>query len=458
MKYRNKSLRERLLRCIQQYLIGVVVVLLCPTTIAPAQTAEQIAEKALAATVYLEMQDKNGRILGIGSGFFVKPNLIATNFHIIEGATKGTAKLVDKSTKYIIKGVTATDRTNDLAILQVAASSIKPLPLGDSDAVRISETVYIAGNPNGSEGTFSNGFIKSFHGDAKKRIQVTTPISPGSSGGPVLNNSGEVIGVSVAGYLDEALDTGTLNFVIPSNYVNILLSHYGTAKPLGQNNVFISADTYFRWGYVKVTLGNYKSAISDFTDAIRLESNNIYAYFNRGQAKYYLRQHAAAIADWDMAIRLKTDFVYAYINRGFAKFELGQHTSAIVDFDTAIRLKTDFAPAYYYRGLTQDGLGQYTAAIADFDTAIRLKPDYAEAYNDRGAAKSELGQYTAAIADFDTAIWLEPNYIEAYYNRGLAAGKLGQHTTAISDFDVVIRLNPNNVYAHFNRGFAKGMN
>ena len=117
MKYRNKSLRERLLRCIQQYLIGVVVVLLCPTTIAPAQTAEQIAEKALAATVYLEMQDKNGRILGIGSGFFVKPNLIATNFHIIEGATKGTAKLVDKSTKYIIKGVTATDRTNDLAIL-----------------------------------------------------------------------------------------------------------------------------------------------------------------------------------------------------------------------------------------------------------------------------------------------------------------------------------------------------
>ena len=220
----------------------------------------------------------------------------------------------------------------------MAASSIKPLPLGDSDAVRISETVYIAGNPNGSEGTFSNGFIKSFHGDAKKRIQVTTPISPGSSGGPVLNNSGEVIGVSVAGYLDEALDTGTLNFVIPSNYVNILLSHHGTAKPLGQNNVFISADTYFRWGYVKVTLGNYKSAISDFTDAIRLESNNIYAYFNRGQAKYYLRQHAAAIADWDMAIRLKTDFVYAYINRGFAKFELGQHTTAISDFDVVIRL------------------------------------------------------------------------------------------------------------------------
>ena len=52
--------------------------------------AEDIAEKALAATVYLEMKDTNSKTLGIGSGFFVKPNIIATNYHVIEGALIGT--------------------------------------------------------------------------------------------------------------------------------------------------------------------------------------------------------------------------------------------------------------------------------------------------------------------------------------------------------------------------------
>ena len=201
---------------------------------APAQTilpAEDIAEKALAATVYLEMQDKNGKTLGIGSGFFVKPNLIATNYHVIEGAAKGTAKLVGKYTRYKIEGVTATDKTNDLALLKVTASPIKPLPLGDSDTIRIGETVYVSGNPKGLEGTFSDGIISSRRDRyTKERFQMTAPISPGSSGGPVLNRKGEVIGVSVAVHRD--LDAQNLNFAIASKYLKKLLEQSKSTKPL----------------------------------------------------------------------------------------------------------------------------------------------------------------------------------------------------------------------------------
>ncbi len=96
------------------------------------------------------MQDSNDLPLGFGSGFFVKSNLIATNYHVIAGAASGTAKLVGKSTTYKIEGFTATNKYNDLAILKVSASGIKPLPLGNSDAVKIGETVYVAGNPKGS--------------------------------------------------------------------------------------------------------------------------------------------------------------------------------------------------------------------------------------------------------------------------------------------------------------------
>ena len=148
-----------------------------PSTV-PAQTVPQIAEKALAATVYLEMQDTKGLPLGFGSGFFVGENLIATNYHVIEGAARGTAKLVGKDTKYTIEGFTATDTVNDLALLKVTAHGIKPLPLGKSSDIKIGETVYVVGNPKGLEGTFSDGLISSRRDrDTKERFQMTAPIS-----------------------------------------------------------------------------------------------------------------------------------------------------------------------------------------------------------------------------------------------------------------------------------------
>ena len=149
--------RDSLLWMFRRCTILVALLLFYTINTAPAQTtlsAENIAEKALAATVYLEMQDKNGKTLGIGSGFFVQSNLIATNYHVIEGAAKGTAKLVGKYTTYNIEGVTATDKVNDLVLLKVTAYGIKPLSLGNSDTVRIGETVYVAGNPKGLEGPF----------------------------------------------------------------------------------------------------------------------------------------------------------------------------------------------------------------------------------------------------------------------------------------------------------------
>ena len=411
MTHQNKTFR-------QLPLVTLVVLLFCPISILPAQTVPEIAEKVLAATVYLEMQDSNGLPLGFGSGFFIKPNLIATNYHVIAGAASGTAKLVGKHTTYRIEGFTATDKYNDLALLKVSASSIKPLPLGNSDAVKIGETVYVAGNPKGLEGTFSNGIISSRRGGyAKGRLQMTAPISPGSSGGPVLNTKGEVIGVS---YL--ILEGGqNLNFAIPSLYLKTLITLAETSKPLSQGNHSISAETYFARGNTKASLGQYFAAISDF----------------------------------DKTIQLKPDYADAYNNRGVAKHKLGQHVAAISDFDKAIQLKPDYASIYYNRGTVKQNLGQSAAAIQDFDKAIQLKSDDAKAYNDRGNAKHHLGRFAAAIQDFDKAIQLEPDDADAYYNRGLTKGKLNQHSAAIQDFDKAIQLEPDDAMAYLNRGIAK---
>ena len=407
-----------------------------------AETAEQIAEKALAATVYLEMKDRNGETLGFGSGFFVKENLIATNFHVIEGAAKGTAKLVGKYTTYTIEGVTATDETNDLALLKVKAYGVNPLTLGDSDNIKIGATVYVTGNPLGLEGTFSVGIISNRRDRyTTKRFQMTAPISPGSNGGPVLNRKGEVIGISVSVY--PGLDTQNLNFAIPANYLKKLLNQSRHVKPLLQNNHSISSETYFVWGYTKHELADYNGAIADYTTAISLKPNYAGIYALRGLAKQQLEQYRAAIADYDRAIQLKPDYAEAYGNRGLAKTTFGQDFDAISDCDKAIQLKPDYAEAYLTRGLAKTTLGQHSVAMTDFDKAIQLKSDYVEAYNARAFAKINKGQPLDAIDDCNMAIQLKPNFAEAYVTRGFAKGQLGRTYEGMQDLKKALKLAEN---------------
>ena len=456
--------------------IALLILLPCGIPAANAQTPQQIAKKALAATVLLVMEDASGKPLGFGSGFFVDTNLIATNFHVIEGATRGTAKLVGQETEYTIEGVTALDENHDLAILQVSSSGVQPLPLGDSDTVEIGDTVYVAGNPKGFlEGTFSDGIISGVRGSVgAKRLQMTAPISPGSSGGPVLNDNGKVIGVSFATFHGGQ----NLNFVIPSNYLKELLAQLGPTKPSLRKKQFPpsesdnnkgaladydkaiwlnpdDAEAYLNRGIARNKLEQYFDAITDFDTAIRLKPNYADAYYNRGVAKDNLGQHNAAIKDYDTAIQLKPNLAQDYLNRGNIKYELGLYSSAINDYDTTIRLKSDYPEAYLNRGNAKYYLEQYSAAINDYDTTIRLKSDYPEAYLNRGMAKNKLKQYSAAITDYDVAIQLKPDYPEAYFRRGAAKDKLEQHTAAIADYDVAIQLKPDYPEAYLNRGNAK---
>ena len=303
--------------------------------IAHAQITQQIAKETLASTVTLEMKDATGRLLGIGGGFFIQGNQIVTSFHVIEGARHGTVKLLGKSIKYKIEGITAKDEKHDLVILQVPNFGIPPLPLGNSDTIEIGETVYIVGNPKESTEAFSYGIISSIRGSSTdKRFQMTAMAPPWSSGIPVLNEKGEVIGVSVRTVAGEQ----NPNFIIPANYLKTLLTRSEPASPLSQGKPSISAETYFRWGYTKSELGQYESAIADYAMAIQLRPDYARAYNNRGSTKFTLKQYDAAITDYDEAIRLNPDYAMAYYNRGNAKTNLGRVSEAAQDFQTALVL------------------------------------------------------------------------------------------------------------------------
>ena len=166
------------------------------TSSAHAQTAQEIAKKAFGSTVLLVMEDGNGQPLSLGSGFIVRDGEIATNLHVIKGAARGYAKLVGQKRKYDIQGITGVDPDRDLVLLKISAVGAPALSLGSSDAIQVGESVYAVGNPQGLEGTFSQGIVSSIREvGTDKLLQITAPISPGSSGGPVLNGMAEVVGV-----------------------------------------------------------------------------------------------------------------------------------------------------------------------------------------------------------------------------------------------------------------------
>ncbi len=213
------------------YFILLVLFLSYAATVVNAQTPQQIAKTTFRSTVLLVMEDTNGQPLSLGSGFFVGDGQIATNLHVVEGAARGYAKLVGQKTKFNIEGYTAIDEKRDLIILKVTAFGMQVISLGNSDLAQVGETVYAVGNPRGLEGTFSNGIISSIRPvGTDKLIQITAPLSPGSSGGPVLNRRGKVIGVSVL----TIRDGQNLNFAIPSNYLNNLITKVEISKPLSQ--------------------------------------------------------------------------------------------------------------------------------------------------------------------------------------------------------------------------------
>ena len=397
-----------------------------------------LAEKVFACTVFLEMKRINGQPLGFGCGFFVKHDQIVTNFHVVEGVSRGIARLVGKSTTYAVEGITASDVENDLAILKVSDLSIQPLPIGDSDAVQLGDTVYVSGNPKDLEGTFLHGTVSGPREVGnQKLLQMTVPISPGGNGGAVINEKGEVIGVSFV-----TLEDGeSLNFAIPSNYLKTLLTRLEPAKPFPQRKQLVSATTYFYIGNEKYLMKLYEEAVVVYDKAIQLQSDFAHAYVNRGLTKGKLGQPESAIMDYSSAIKIDPTLAGAYNNRGSARRRLEQHFLALEDLNTAIQLDSGYVKAYINRGNVKNSLGHPNEALEDFDTALDLDPGSAEAYNNRGIAKATLMQLPDAVKDFDTAIKFNPELANAYYSRGIAKYIIGrQIRDAKSDLLTALKL------------------
>lgn len=177
-----------------------------------------ISSLASPSVFYIEIYDKNQRALGSGSGFFIAADGTAvTNFHVIEKAYYAKVKTVD-GVVYDVTSVIGYDESKDLAVIKVDGSDFPYLELADSDEIKNGQKIFCVGSPLGLENSISEGVVsnalRTINGQAY--IQITAPISSGSSGGAVLDTSCKVVGVSSAGIEDGQ----NINLAIPSNLIS----------------------------------------------------------------------------------------------------------------------------------------------------------------------------------------------------------------------------------------------
>ncbi|MDR3334859.1 MAG: tetratricopeptide repeat protein [Treponema sp.] len=217
----------------------------------------------------------------------------------------------------------------------------------------------------------------------------------------------------------------------------------------------MTAEEYYKRGQEYRNKGDYNRAITEYTEAIRLNQKYTDAYFVRGIAYELKKDYDRAMVDYTEVIRLNPKFANAYYGRGNTYNNKGEYDRAIAEYTEAIKFNQKYTDAYYARGEMYKNKGEYDRAIADYTEAIRLDPEYAAAYNSRGVVYNDFkGEYDRAIAEYTEAISLNPKYVFAYYNRGLAYYNKGDNDRAIADYTQAIRINPNYAAAYYSRGLA----
>ncbi|GEM_PF-1655869 len=187
-----------------------------------------LVKKVKPSIVALYTFDNQGRGLMQGSGFFISSEgEVVTNWHVIEGAYSAVVKTFDGNS-YLVKQVLSGNKESDLALLSVDTRNdpIQMLPVADSTP-EIGERVLVVGNPLSLEFSVSDGIVAAIRNipeySSGKVVQITAPVSPGSSGSPVINMQGETIAVAFYVYFKGE----NLNFAIPSEKVKEIISKKG---------------------------------------------------------------------------------------------------------------------------------------------------------------------------------------------------------------------------------------
>jgi len=327
-------------------------------------TPDKIYEKVNNSIVVVLAYDNLGNMFQ-GSGVVINnEGLIVTNHHVCKDANRIEIKHYNKEIKNV--SIYKYDEVKDILFLQTDDRTLTPIPYGSSSSLKTGQRIYAVGSPEGYENSISEGIVSGFRTDENnvKLIQMTCPITDGSSGGAVLNARGELIGLSVSGQHE-----GALYFAIP---VNDIYSMIGIET---QYTEVSDPVKYYEIGTQANESKNYNDAEVYFSKYLEKFSNDATAYYKRGYARFKLKEYKKAISDFSTVLET-SETSESFFYRGNCYYSLKDYKNALADYTKALEQEPDNYDIYYNRGYANFRLKNYSAAVSDWQRAVELNPEY----------------------------------------------------------------------------------
>jgi tetratricopeptide (TPR) repeat protein len=353
-------------------LIGAVVTIVItqPPTFA-AMSADEVAKIAKSITVLIDSKNP-------GSGVIIKREgntyTVLTARHVFKEPQAKYEIVTSDEKRYAINYSSVKKMPAvDLAVVEFTSTeNYSVARIGNSDLVAEGNFVYVAGFPKTSAAMsrsiyqFTDGRITA---NASQPLEdgyslvYSNNTLPGMSGGPVLNENGELVGIH--GRADtRAAEPSSIN-----QNISIAKTGFNLGIPINQSLRFLAearvdvgvqvpsesvatglkADDFYLQGIDLTGKGDYRGAIAAYDRALRIDPNYALAYNNRGTMRSELGDKQGAIEDFDRALRIDPNLSHAYYNRGLVRKALGDKQGALQDFEKAANLYEWQREEYYYQ-------------------------------------------------------------------------------------------------------------
>ena len=440
---------------------GISLVFLMVALSGPAQAENDLTELVKSirpAVVTVVAYDANHNVANVGTGFFIsKDGFVITNHHVLIGKFSADIKTADGST-HPINAVIAENKATDLIKVSVdippdkvhwLAVSAKP-PL-------VAQHVVVVGSPMGLEQSVSDGIVSSVREipGLGTFYQMSAPISPGSSGSPVVNNEGEVVGVATF----QLLQGQNLNFAISGNSI-LDLKADTPGQSLSEwtfnqsNQKPLMAEELCRKGFSFSIGGQNQKALEYFKLATENDPKSTTAWYGLGYCYAGKNSHTDAIEAYKQAIRTNPENELSHFHLGNYYHKIDRYEEAIETYKQAVVINPEFEAAHFNMGVVYNKLGRMEEARKAFENVVRINPQSTTGYYNIGVISTMLGQYEQAAVAYRKAIEIQPEFTEALFNLGVVYGELGNVKDEMEAYKKAIRVNPDFPPAHYAIGQA----
>ncbi|MCA1634583.1 MAG: tetratricopeptide repeat-containing serine protease family protein [Acidobacteria bacterium] len=354
--------------------LALLVLFVCvppPQQAAAEESLPELIRRVKPAVVSVITYNSKGEVTVTGSGFFVRPGQVLTNFHVIEAASRVEIRTFEgKGKTYPVAGLIDVDEEGDLALLGVEVPAERARVLETTTVMpEEGERIFVIGNPLRLEGSVSDGIISAVREvpSLGKIIQITAPISHGNSGSPVFNMKGRVVGIVTIRVMNGQninLAMGSPRFAVLREGGRPFSFEELAARSRGALRTESISEWSYRSGLESLWLGNYDSALGYFESAVNKNPNRVEAWIQVGFCKVKQGKTQDAIRAFQQALRLRPNSYEAHNKLGDAYYYAGSYYKAVESYKQAVALRPDLAEGYYNLGLAYLEIGDRAAAAA----------------------------------------------------------------------------------------------